>query len=175
MRSDQIKIVKATHGDNVKLQDIARQTCIEAFSVDNSEDNMQKYLDESFTAEKFTEELNNPDSEFYLAYKGGKAIGYLKINMCSAQTEQQECNSMEVQRIYILKEFYGKQAGQNLFNKAREIAKLKNVEFIWLGVWENNSRAVSFYKKNGFVKFSQHAFKFGDDIQTDIMMKLELT
>lgn len=39
---------------------------------------------------------------------------------------------------------------------------------------EENLRAISFYKKNGFMEFDKHIFKLGDDEQTDIMMKLKL-
>jgi ribosomal protein S18 acetylase RimI-like enzyme len=42
---------------------------------------------------------------------------------------------------------------------------------VWLGVWEKNLRAISFYEKNGFIAFDQHIFQLGDDRQTDIMMK----
>jgi ribosomal protein S18 acetylase RimI-like enzyme len=48
------------------------------------------------------------------------------------------------------------------------------VKYVWLGVWEQNHRALQFYKKNGFVPFDTHIFKLGNDEQTDIMMKLEL-
>ena len=48
------------------------------------------------------------------------------------------------------------------------------VEYIWLGVWEENHRAINFYTKNGFVAFDKHIFVLGEDAQTDIMMKLEL-
>jgi diamine N-acetyltransferase len=41
-----------------------------------------------------------------------------------------------------------------------------------LGVWEKNPRAISFYKKNGFIEFDPHIFKLGDEELTDIMMKL---
>ncbi len=74
----------------------------------------------------------------------------------------------------VLKEFHGKKVGQLLYDKAIEIAKQKNTEYIWLGVWEENPRAISFYKKNCFVEFDKHFFKLGDDKQTDIMMKLKL-
>ena len=29
---------------------------------------------------------------------------------------------------------------------------------VWLGVWENNFKAIRFYKKYGFKKFGQHSF-----------------
>ena len=49
-----------------------------------------------------------------------------------------------------------------------------NATYIWLGVWEKNLRALSFYRKNGFVAFDKHIFKLGNDIQTDILMKIQL-
>ena len=55
-----------------------------------------------------------------------------------------------------------------------KIAKSKNAEYVWLGVWEKNPRAIKFYEKNGFVPFDKHIFKLGNDKQTDIMMKLKI-
>jgi ribosomal protein S18 acetylase RimI-like enzyme len=82
--------------------------------------------------------------------------------------------ALEIERIYVLKDFHGKSVGQMLYKKALEIAQMKKVSYVWLGVWEENPRAISFYKKNGFVEFDKHIFKLGDDEQTDIMMKLIL-
>jgi ribosomal protein S18 acetylase RimI-like enzyme len=101
-------------------------------------------------------------------------IGYLKLNFGASQTELKDNNALEIERIYVLKEFHGKKVGQFLFDKAIEIAKEYHVAYVWLGVWENNKRALQFYTKNGFVEFDQHIFVLGDEAQTDIMMKLEL-
>lgn len=62
-----------------------------------------------------------------------------------------------------------------LNHKAIEIATKEKAEFVWLGVWTENPRAIQFYKKNGFVEFDKHIFRLGEDTQTDIMMKLILT
>ena len=75
----------------------------------------------------------------------------------------------------MLKEFHGKKVGQFLYDKAIELAKEKNVDYVWLGVWEKNQRAIRFYEKNGFVIFDKHIFKLGNDAQTDILMKLTLS
>jgi ribosomal protein S18 acetylase RimI-like enzyme len=103
-----------------------------------------------------------------------KVIGYLKLNFGASQTELKDKNALEIERIYVLKEFHGKKVGQLLFDKAIEIAKEHHVAYVWLGVWENNKSALQFYTKNGFVEFDQHIFVLGDEAQTDIMMKLEL-
>jgi ribosomal protein S18 acetylase RimI-like enzyme len=83
--------------------------------------------------------------------------------------------ALEIERIYVLKDFYGKKVGQLLYEKAIELAKQVKSDYVWLGVWEENQRAISFYKKNGFEEFDKHIFKLGNDEQTDIMMKLQIT
>lgn len=169
----EIEIQKVTLTDIHQLQKISRQTFYETFSAVNSKENMTNYLDEGFSIQKLEAEFSD-NTEFYFAIIEGTIIGYLKVNIGQSQTELQDHNALEIERIYVLKEFHGRKVGQVLFDKAIEIARQKNVEFIWLGVWEENSRAISFYRKNGFVEFDKHIFKLGEDEQTDIMMKLKL-
>lgn len=169
-----ITIIKAELKDIVQLQKIGRQTFSETFSGDNTQENMANYLEEAFSIEKLTDEFNNKNAEFYFAAIDEKIVGYLKLNFGKSQTELQDDKGLEIERIYVMKEFQGNQVGQLLYNKALEIAQEKNSKFIWLGVWEHNSRAINFYKKNGFVEFNKHTFKLGNDEQIDIMMKLLL-
>jgi ribosomal protein S18 acetylase RimI-like enzyme len=166
-----ITIKKALIGDVKELQNIGRQTFLETFSADNTEENMRKYLEEDFSEKKLTSEISDKNSEIYFAGYGNKVIGYLKINFGESQTDLKDNKAIEIQRIYVLKEFHGKQVGQVLYEKALAIAKEKNADYVWLGVWEKNPRAINFYKKNGFVEFDKHIFVLGDDEQTDIMMK----
>lgn len=166
-----LEIKRATVKDLNALQLIGRQTFSETFADVNSEENMIKYLKESFADEKLTAELNNPNSHFYLAQLDNKVIGYLKLNTGDAQTEKQDHDALEIERIYVAKEFHGQNVGQVLYVQALETAKELRATYIWLGVWEKNFRAVSFYSKNGFVQFDAHIFRLGDDEQTDLLMK----
>jgi ribosomal protein S18 acetylase RimI-like enzyme len=169
-----IEIRKVTLSDVDQLQKIGRQTFQETFSEFNSEENMKSYLEEKFSNEKLISELNDDNSEFYFATLENEVIGYLKLNFGTSQTELKDNKSLEIERIYVSKEFHGKSVGKLLYDKAIQIAKEKNSEYVWLGVWEENVRALGFYKKNGFVEFDKHIFKLGDDEQTDLMMKLKL-
>lgn len=170
-----IEIEKVTLANIEQLKQISRQTFIETFSGVNTEDNMTKYLDESFNISRLTSEIQNLNSEFYFAVIDVKVVGYLKINCGDAQTELKNDNTLELERIYVLKEFHGKKVGQILFNKALLIAEQRKVDYLWLGVWEENHKALKFYMKNGFTAFNKHVFRLGDDVQTDIMMKLQIT
>lgn len=169
-----MKIRKVTIIDLQKLKEIGIQTFSETFSSVNSQENMTKYLESRFSNENLKTELTDNDSAFYFVELNNENIGYLKVNTGQAQTEIKDPNALEIERIYVLKEYYGKQVGQLLYNKALEIAKDKNATYVWLGVWEKNPRAIRFYEKNGFVEFNKHIFILGDEVQTDIMMKLEI-
>jgi len=173
-KMENIEIRKVMFQDIGLLQKIGRKTFFETFAESNTEENMSKYLEEGFSIEKLTEELNDDYSEFYFVVLAEKVIGYLKLNFGSSQTELQDSSSLEIERIYVLQEYHGKKVGQLLYDKAIEIAYNGEVAYVWLGVWEENPRAIRFYEKNGFVAFDKHIFKLGDDEQTDIMMKKKL-
>lgn len=169
-----ISIKKAETNDAIQLQLIASSTFTETFATLNTEENMRKYLTDNLSIETLNKELNNKNSEFYFAVDNNNIIGYLKVNFDDAQTEKSQHNSLEIERIYVLKDYQGKRVAQQLFNKALQIAKQKQVNYIWLGVWEENPRAIAFYKKHGFIEFDKHMFVLGNDKQTDILMKLTL-
>ncbi len=171
---ENIDIKRVSLKDIDKLQQISKQTFYETFSALNTEENMRKYLEEGLSIERLTSELNNTYSEFYFALLNDNVIGYLKLNFGQSQTELKDSKALEIERIYVLKEFHGKNVGQLLYEKAIHIAEQSKADYVWLGVWEENPRAINFYKKNGFIEFDKHIFKLGDDEQIDIMMKLQL-
>lgn len=172
----QVMIKTATLNDVEILQEISKLTFAETFSASNSAENMEKYLQEGLSLEKLSSELANNNSSFYLAIDTNQdeVMGYLKLNWGASQTELKDNKALEIERIYVLKAYQGKNIGQQLYQHAITIAKEKNASYIWLGVWEENIRAIQFYQKNGFVEFDKHVFVLGNDAQTDIMMKLEL-
>jgi ribosomal protein S18 acetylase RimI-like enzyme len=171
---ENIIISKATLKDIHKLQKISRDTFIETFASVNSEENIKKYLEDCLSVEVLTGELNNSNSQFYLAILEDDVTGYLKVNFREAQTELKDQNTLEIERIYVSKKYHGKSMGQLLYEKAVQVAAELRADFLWLGVWEKNARAISFYKRNGLIEFDKHIFLLGDDAQTDIMMKKEL-
>ena len=169
-----MQIRKLDITDLENLQKISITTFRETFEEVNSEEDMQKYLDENLSLERLKNELENLDSEFYFIENENKNLGYLKLNFGNAQTENFKKNHLEIERIYVLKAFLGQKIGQILFDKAIEIGREKNLEYVWLGVWEENHRAIRFYGKNGFEIFGKHDFVLGEDVQTDLLMKMKI-
>ncbi|MGE7545788.1 GNAT family N-acetyltransferase [Sporosarcina newyorkensis] len=167
-----VVINECTIEDIHTLQEISYNTFYETFSHMNSEKNMKTYLEKAFNTKRLEKEVLTPFSKFYFLYWDEKLAGYLKINVNEAQTEEMGKEALEIERIYINKEFQKKGLGKFLLNKGIELAKDQGKKNVWLGVWENNLGAIQFYQKMGFVKTGAHSFYMGDEQQTDfIMMK----
>lgn len=122
-----ITVQKVTLNNIKQLQEIGRKTFYETFAGSNTEEDMQKYLDESFAETKLTEELTDPNSEFYFAILDDNVIGYLKVNFGQSQTELKDDKALEIERIYVPKEFHGKKVGQILYDKALQVARQKTL------------------------------------------------
>jgi diamine N-acetyltransferase len=169
-----INIIRCNHEDLDVLQVISIETFNDTFKEQNSPKNMKAYLDKAFNTKQLQSELSNDSSAFYFIYSDDKLAGYLKININEAQSEKMTDESLEVERIYIRKDFQKEGLGKHLMNEAIKIASLRNKKIIWLGVWEKNLKAIEFYKKNGFVQTGVHSFHMGDEEQKDLIFKRAL-
>ncbi|MBM7689978.1 GNAT family N-acetyltransferase [Enterococcus ureilyticus] len=169
-----IEIKKISLRDLTVLKALSIKTFTDTFAKDNTPDDLKDYLDQAYTEEKLTSELQNEQSEFYFIYSNEQLAGYLKINVNDAQTETIEKDALEIERIYIDSNFKRLGLGKMLYTKAIERAKELNKTAIWLGVWERNFSAMKFYHKMGFTQVGQHAFYMGEDEQIDLIMKKHL-
>ena len=70
------------------LQKISRETFIETFAKENTEEDLRKYLEEDLGEKQLLEELMHPHSHFFFSLAEGKITGYMKLNEQSAQTEK---------------------------------------------------------------------------------------
>lgn len=165
-----IKIKKCNQEDLEILQEISIETFNDTFKDQNSPENMKAYLERAFNAQQLEKELSTISSQFFFAYFNEAVAGYLKVNTNEAQSEEMGSESLEIERIYIKNTFQKHGIGKYLLNKAIEIAMEHNKKKIWLGVWERNENAISFYKKMGFVHTDSHAFYMGDEQQIDLIM-----
>ncbi|MCO6147374.1 GNAT family N-acetyltransferase [Flavobacterium sp. NRK1] len=167
-----LQLLKAEIKHLEMLRELSIATFTTTYAQYNTEENMQNYIASEFFSDKLAEGVNSPYSGFYFAMEGNTAIGYIKVNYAAAQTDINDPESLELERIYILKEHQGKKAGQFLLDAALNIALQAGLKYLWLGVWDKNSNARQFYAKNGFMPFGSHMFMLGNDEQKDILLKL---
>lgn len=153
------------------IRDLSIATFAETFASLNTEEDMEQYNERHFSTDELQREIDNPDSTFVVAKVDGVPAGYMKVNVGDAQTEEMLGNRMEVQRLYILRQYKRNGLGARFMHTAFDMARAQGKSVIWLGVWEHNDAAIAFYKHMGFVQFGSHDFVLGEDRQTDLLME----
>ncbi|MBT2701073.1 GNAT family N-acetyltransferase [Bacillus sp. ISL-40] len=153
------------------LKGISVKTFADTYGEDNTEKDISLYIRNSLSDEALTEQLTNSDSLFYLMFDDEKLVGYLKLNTEKAQSKIYDKDSVEIERIYVLDEFQQRGFGQQMLDKAIEIAKQLDKGSLWLAVWEKNNGAISFYRKNHFKQVETITFVLGETLFTGLVMK----
>ncbi|MCB0686106.1 MAG: GNAT family N-acetyltransferase [Saprospiraceae bacterium] len=167
-------IIEVDFLDLDSLRNISIDTFMIAFGAVNEKENMDAYISQAFSASQLAKEIREPETTFYFAMEKETVVGYLKLNTGQAQTDLQEANSLEIERIYVLPDVQGRGIGGQMLDFAIEKALIMEKEFIWLGVWEHNHGAIRFYSSYGFSQFDQHPFMLGKDRQIDLLFRKKL-
>jgi len=171
VENSRLGIVKCSVEDTLALREFALVAFKEAFEAYNNPDDFAAYVAKAFDTANLRSELENPASAFYFAKSGNEIVGYLKVNFPGAQTDSFGDDCLEIERIYTTSTHFGKGIGEVLMAKAMDIAQAHQFAFIWLGVWEENARAIRFYEKQGYTVFGKHDFWMGNDLQHDLLMR----
>lgn len=165
-------ISKVNPYELAELLYVAKQTYFETFfDAFNDPDGFYTYTSALFAPDKLASELSHPDIVFYFARWQGNIAGYIKVNFNAAQSNFKTDQCAEIEHLYILAEYHEKHIGKSLLNRAIEIARNQNLNYVWLSVWENNHKAIRFYERNGFATFDVHHYEIDGDAQRDLLMK----
>lgn len=165
-----VTIKTCTLEDAQKLQAVSWETFYETFKEENSPEQLQAYLEKAFELKQVEKELATDSSHFFFVYCDHEIAGYLKVNTDEAQSEEMGDSSLEIERIYVRKDFQNRGIGKHLLNKAMDVAVQQAKTNIWLGVWDKNEKAIEFYQSKGFVQTGSHSFYMGDEEQVDLIM-----
>lgn len=161
----------ASKDDAELIADLSRKTFYETFIKQNTKVNMDKFMNEQFTKKALMEEVGAPNNIFLLAYHHSEVAGYARLREYNIPPGMGTIHALEIARIYAVSSMIGKGIGTVLMEKCIEIAKEKEKKCVWLGVWQENQRAIDFYTRWGFEKFASHDFILGDEVQKDWLMK----
>lgn len=159
-----------------ELAKLSQETFWDAFHEHpaNRPEDMAAYMATAFSEEQIARELADKNNIFMMAEIDGEAGGYAKMIVGTAEPEITGERPIELSRLYVHQKFLGKGVGPALMDKCLATAKDLDRDVMWLGVWEFNPRAQSFYKKYGFVEVGEHVFQLGSDPQTDLLMQKQL-
>jgi diamine N-acetyltransferase len=166
-----IVIRRAGPADALTLSRFARMTFRAAFAAQNDPAALDEYLETAFSPDIQAAEIAADGSEVLLAVDhtthGEQLAGYVHL--------VEDPPSMQLRRLYVDPARAGNGLGARLVTEAVAVCGSRGFNQLWLGVWENNVRAIAFYKRAGFRICGETRFHFGPDIQRDLLMELDLS
>ena len=169
-----MSLVRIRHADNndaAALAEFGARTFYEAYIDSLDAERLVPFIESTFGVDSTRAELTTPSTTFLIAEAGGEMAGYSMVNIGDAEEPVDGDNPAELARIYVSEEWIGRGVGAELMRSSLEHAKGRGCDVIWLGVWEHNRRAIDFYQRWGFRAIGQTSFRFGDELQTDILMQ----
>lgn len=160
----------ATPTDASNLTELAEQTFRDTFGELNTVEDMDLHCQSSFGEAIQRAEISNPKMVTLVCEEEGRLIGFAQLRWGEAPSSVSAKSPGEIQRLYVAKKWHGKGIAQDLMSACITQMEKRGSHAVWLGVWERNPRAISFYKKFGFVEVGDHIFPLGTDPQRDIVM-----
>ena len=119
---------------------------------------MQAYVDKSFSEQACRDELSDSQNIFSAVYYNNEPAGYFKIILAIPHPLISLQPVTKLERLYLLKEFYGLKLGHGLLEQALALSAAAGDKGMWLDVWQKNDRAIRFYKKEGFETVGESRF-----------------
>ncbi len=163
----------ATPADGPELDAMARAIWLETFAHGSSAEDAAAYLAKAYGPNgTLLRDLNAGAARFRLAIADGRMVGYVKIN--APWLEDAEPGVVQLSQLYVVGDRHGQGIAQTLMDWAIGEARASGAPALLLTVWEENHRARRFYKKTGFSDIGTYAFVIGEQVDTDIVMRLAL-
>lgn len=173
--SNNIHIRKAEMQDCGTIVDLGRRTFVETYAEVGANEALEAYVRQKISPEKIEEEIRNPFARFYIGFVNDIAVAFTKLRNDRKAKGLEGKNAVEIERIYVLKEYQGFKVGKEMMEKCKQLAISEQYDTIWLQVWQHNSKAIRFYQKAGFVVFETAVFNFTPSLQQDdFLMRYDL-
>jgi ribosomal protein S18 acetylase RimI-like enzyme len=169
-----VTIRPATLEDAAILADLGARTFRETFEQHTSGPDLAAFLAAAYGEAIQRAELADPSRPARILEVEGVPAGFLQLRLGHREPGVPGERPVELQRIYLLRTAQGGGRGAALMAEAVEMARAWGADVLWLGVWENNHKAVAFYIRSGFREVGDHIFQIGGQVDRDLILALNL-
>ena len=165
-----LTVRKGTVDDAAAITEISERIFVRTFADQNTPDDIALYVTTAFNAAAQRRELEDPDATYLLMFVDEVLGAFALLRRDATDPVVQGEGPVEIQRFYVDQDFHGRGIAAELMKSCMTTAESIGGRTVWLGVWEQNPRAIRFYEKSGFVDIGAHEFHLGSDVQTDRVM-----
>lgn len=187
---ERIKLRPARAEEIEALVQLGRATFPDACPAFLSDDDVQAFMDATFTPEQVASWVNSDDAALIVAERvaSGQLLGYVLVERdlpdganelvtdprprCLESYSQAELGY--VCKLYLLPSVRGGGIAGALMDQAKKAAAAWGVKTMWLATHETNRRAQKLYKRYGFKNAGKRSFKVGSATCRDVVMVASL-
>ncbi|WP_327150576.1 GNAT family N-acetyltransferase [Nocardia sp. NBC_01329] len=173
-----VTVDRAGLWDAEALSDVAAATFPLACPPGSDIDDIEVFLAEVLSGERFGEYLSDPARTVLKAVADDEIVGYAILH--SGPPDDPEVAAavildpvLEISKMYVLPGHHGTGVSSALMRAALEQARDAGYAGIWLGVNQQNPRAQRFYAKYGFQQVGTRTFAVGRQVHHDYLLRLE--
>lgn len=156
------KIIRANTGDFQLLARVGSLSFMESHGHSASPEIVNNYVADHYNEDVFKAELGDAANIYHLIFHNDRPAGYSKIILNAAHPNVPSARATKLERLYLLKAFYGLKLGFELLEFNVKLSKENKQDGMWLFVWKENLRAIDFYLKNNFEIIGSHDFKLSE-------------
>lgn len=171
-----VTVDRAGLWDAETLSDVAAATFPLACPPDLASEDIETYIDEVLSDERFGDYLNDPNRTVLKAVAEAQIVGYAMLvaggpdDPAVARVIEPR-PVLEISKMYVLPGHHGTGVSTALMAAALDHARRDGCAGAWLAVNQQNSRAQRFYTKLGFRTVGTRTLTVGSTVCDDYLMK----
>ncbi len=174
-----ITIRRATGVDAAALAELAEATFRLATPAHTTAKAVAEFLRDMLAESNFAGYLADPARVVLVAEEDGALQGYTMLVFgdptdADAGAAIRIRPTAELSKCYLREETHGRGVAAPLMSATLDAARARGAVGSWLGVNQENGRAIRFYQKHGFVKVGVKRFLVGGQYEDDFVLERAL-
>jgi RimJ/RimL family protein N-acetyltransferase len=115
----------------------------------------------TYAPERLTADLEDPDQAWFLADSAEGILGFAALQKAAPPSCVKGPEPLEFGRLYVQRAWQGRGPGSALLEASLAEARCRGARTCWLLAWDQNLRALAFYRRHGFLEVGRHTLTFG--------------
>lgn len=167
---DRLITYRSAHPDEaLELSVLFKQVYIDTYGIEGVTVEFSRFIERQFSVNAILSLLAQEKTSLLLALNNGNPVGVVQLafdGMCPLDSDRRT----EVNKLYILRRFFGLGIGQGLMREAEREMRSKGRRDCWLWVLDSNKRAIDFYRQQGYRPIGNAPFQMEVNAYNNIVM-----
>ncbi|MET0311112.1 MAG: GNAT family N-acetyltransferase [Burkholderiaceae bacterium] len=151
----------AQRADAEALRVLAIHVFLDTYAADGITSRIGREADTTFAIDKVRTWLTTPGHRVIVAEIHAGLTGFAHV-VRGAHPERPDAGEVELNRLYVRKNFIGQGVGRRLLQEAEAVAAREGARALWLTAWAGNAKARAFYARQGYEDIGRAVYVFED-------------